>query len=437
MLHSQFELLGTRRFLPLFITQFLGAFNDNLFKNALIILLTYRAAEQSGMDPRLLVTAAAAVFILPFFLFSATAGQLADKFEKSRLIRLTRLFEIPILLAGAAGLYIEDHRVLLTVLFLAGTNAAFFGPLKYSILPDHLKETELIGGNALVEAGTFIAILLGTLLGGLLILKDNGVCAVSALMVLIAIAGYLSSFKIPHTKPAQGALKINPNIVSETWNIVRHAATQKDSFLSIIGVSWFWLVGFTFLAQFPIYAKDVAGADETVVTLFLTVFSVGIAIGSLICNKLLKGEISGAYVPLGAGGMTAAIFLLWLISPAPAVHETLIGIAGFLALPVGWLILASLLAISVFGGIYIVPLYAIMQARCDAAHRSRTVAANNIMNALFMTLGALLTMLLLKMHMDISDIFLTLGVLNIPVALIVRNVVHKRIAARKAKENQK
>ena len=430
MSHSQFFLLKTRRFLPLFLTQFLAAFNDNVFKNALVILMTYKAGEGVGVDPRLLVTAAAGIFILPFFLFSATAGQIADKFEKSRLIRTLRLIEIPVMLLAAAGFFLGNYWMLLAVLFCAGAQAAFFGPLKYSILPEHLKEDELIGGNALIEAGTFLAILLGTILGGILILKDCGVTAVSSIIVAVALMGWLCSRRIPEAQPGAAGLKVGFNFIAETWRLVRHALKEKDVFLSIIGISWFWLVGFTFLAQFPIYASEILGANEEVVTLFLTVFSVGIAIGSLVCNRLLKGKVSGVYVPLGAFGMTAGIFLFWLASPDATTHEPLIGLAEFIVTPSGWGILASLLGIAIFGGIYIVPLYAIMQTRCEASHRSRTVAVNNVMNALFMVLGAIVTMIMLRLHIGVTEIFLIIGVLNIPVAFLVRRLVKMRRAAR-------
>ena len=426
MSHSQFFLLKTRRFLPLFLTQFLEAFNDNVFKNALIILITYHAAGKVNVDPRLLVTASAGVFIVPFFLFSALAGQMADKFEKSRMIRIVKFIEIPLMLAAAAGFYLENYWMLMGVLFCAGTHSTFFGPLKYSILPDHLRENELIGGNALVEAGTFLAILLGTITGAVLILRDGGITIVSLIITGVAVAGWAISLQVPHAPEAVKNLKLNFNFIAETWRMIRQAMIERDVFLSIIGISWFWLVGFTFLAQFPIYAKDVIGANEDIVTLFLTVFSVGIALGSLICNILLKGKVSGVYVPLGAFGMTAFIFALYLASPSVMPHEKLIGLMDFIVKPESWLILCSLLGIAGFGGIYIVPLYTIMQTRCAKTRRSRTVATNNIINALFMVLGAVATMIMLKLDMQITDIFLTIGIVNIPVAFLVRRIAKIR-----------
>ena len=430
MPQSQFYLLKTKRFLPLFLAQFLSAFNDNVFKNALIILMTYKAGEKTGVDPRLLVTAAAGIFILPFFLFSATAGQIADKFEKSRLIRIIRFLEIPVMALAAAGFFLENYWMLLGVLFCAGIMSALFGPLKYSILPEHLEENELIGGNALIEAGTFLAILFGTILGGILVLKDGGTASISVIILVTALLGWLSSRWVPKAQTGTPGLKIGYNFIAETWHLVRYAMKEKDVFLSIIGISWFWLVGFTFLAQFPIYASNVLGANEEIVTLFLTIFSVGIALGALICNRLLKGKVSGLYVPMGAFGMTAGIFLFWLASPAAPAHTTLIGFSQFIGTVGGWAILASLLGIAIFGGIYIVPLYTIMQTRCEASHRSRTVAVNNVVNALFMVLGAVATMAMLKMHIGVTEIFLIIGIMNIPVAFLVRRIVKVRRAAR-------
>lgn len=420
---SQFALLKTRRFLPLFVVQFLAAFNDNVFKNALVILLAYQAGDKAGVDPRILVTASAGIFILPFFLFSAMAGQLADKYEKSRLIRAIRLAEIPLMIIAAFGFATENYWLLMGVLFGAGILAAFFGPLKYSILPEHLAQDELIAGNALVEAGTFMAILLGTIFGGILVLLPAGMLVISSTVIGMAAASWGASLSIPAARSAAGNLRIRLNIVAAAWALVRHSYAERSVFMSIIGISWFWLVGFTFLAQFPVYASRVLGANEQIVTLFLTIFSIGIALGSLLCNKLLKGKISSAFVPTGALGMSLGIFLFWAATPAAVSHDPLIGLAAFLADPVSWLILSSLMIVSMAGGVYIVPLYAIMQTRSEASHRSRTIAVNNIMNALFMVLGALLTIAMLKMNVDIADIFLLIGFANLPVIWLTKKYI--------------
>ncbi len=297
-------LFRTKRFLPIFITQFLGALNDNLFKNALTILVLFRIADQAGENGQILVTIAAGIFILPFFLFSATAGQLADKCEKAGMIRIIKFCEIAVMALGAVGLFLGNINFLFGILFLMGSQSSFFGPVKYSILPDHLKEDELVAGNALVETGTFLAILLGTIGGSILILRDNGPAIISTLVIALAVLGWVASRSIPRAPAPMPALRINPNIFGETWRIVRTAAAQRDIFLSILGISWTWLAGATFLTQLPAFSKDVLGANEQVVTLFLTTFSIGVGIGSLWCNKLLDGEISAKFVPFGALGVT-------------------------------------------------------------------------------------------------------------------------------------
>ncbi len=435
MRENQFGLLRSRRFLPLFATQFLGAFNDNAFRNALVILVAYSATTVSGVDSRVVITAAAGLFILPFFLFSALAGQLADRLEKSRLIRAVKFFEIVVMGLAAAGFWLsaqgEGERavwVLMGVLFLMGTQSAFFGPLKYGILPDHLRENELIGGNALIEAGTFLAILLGTLFGGLLVLKadgalfgglldieNDGLAAVSGAVVGIAVIGFVASFFIPKAGPAAPDLRINPNIAAETWAIVRHAAEIPAVFRSIIGISWFWSVGAVFLAQFPAFGRDVFGADETVVNLFLVAFSIGIGLGSLQCNRWLKGVVSARYVPLGAIGM--ALFGLDLYYASAAVTPPLeglppIGIEVFLSDWRNLRVLADLVLIAVFGGFFIVPLYAILQSRSDEAARARTIAANNIVNAGFMVVAAVVSGAMLARDFTVTEVFLVLAIGN-------------------------
>ncbi len=426
---TQFDLLKIRRFLPLFVTQFLGAFNDNAFKNALLILITYGTAQKAGLDARIMVPLAAGIFILPFFLFSATAGQLADKLEKAGLIRIIKFCEILLMALAAVGFFINSVPVLLTVLFFMGAQSAFFGPLKYGILPDHLDDSELLGGNAFIEAGTFLAILLGTILGGLLILTDSGPLLVSVTLVGLAAAGWAGSLFIPSAGPAAPDLRLNPNIVAETWAIVRHAAGRRDVFLCILGISWFWLVGATFLAQFPTYAKDILGANEQVVTLFLTTFSLGIGIGSLLCNRALKGEINAKYVPLGAIGMTLFSLDLYAAS-GQGVGTTggeLLGVAAFLASAANWRIVLDLLMISLCGGFYSVPLYAILQSRSEASHRSRAIAANNIMGALFMVVAALATALMLALDFSVTEVFLTVAIANAGVAAYICKLLPEEV----------
>lgn len=440
MAQNQLHLLGKRRFLPLFITQFLGAFNDNAFKNALVILVTYVAAEKADMDPQILVTLAAGIFILPYFLLSATAGQLADKYERSNLIRFVKLAEIVLMVAASAAFITQSIYLLMAVLFLMGVQSTFFGPLKYTVLPQHLQDNELISGNAMVSAGTFLAILLGTIVGGLLIMAqidvpllsaaaDNavrgGVLLVSALIIAVAILGWLASRAIPEAPASAPELKVSWNVPRETWRIITFAREEEDVFLSIIGISWFWLVGATFLAQFPNFTKVTLGADETVVTFFLTMFSIGIGIGSLLCNRLLKGIVSGIYAPAGALGMAVFTVGLYWVSKdyVPAPEDQLMNMFDFARDSGNWSIIGCLLGIAMTGGVYVVPLYAIMQSRSHPDHRARVIAANNVMNSLFMVVSALASTAMLASGFSVTDVFLAIGIVNIPVAYIVRRIV--------------
>jgi acyl-[acyl-carrier-protein]-phospholipid O-acyltransferase/long-chain-fatty-acid--[acyl-carrier-protein] ligase len=419
MEHNQFDLLKTRRFLPLFITQFLGAFNDNVYKNALVILITYVVAEKAGLNSQIMVTAAAGIFILPFFLFSATAGQLADKYEKAFLIRIIKFVEILLMIGAAVGFYMESVWFLMTILFLTGTQSTFFGPIKYGILPEKIEEDELIGGNGLIEAGTFISILIGTLVGGLLILTENGILLISGMVILIAVLGWVSSFYIPKGQPASPKLRVDYNFLKETWVIVSHARQNREVFLSILGISWFWLVGATFLAQFPTYAKDIIGGNEELVTLFLSVFTIGVGIGSLLCNQLLKGEVEATFVPLAIIGVTVFTVDLYFASQYMFTNGSgeLIGAAAFLSHMSSWRILGDMFMISVSSGIYIVPLYAIIQARSEPDYRSRIIASNNVLNAFFMVISAIGTVFMLTMSFDVNQVFLTIGLLNALVAI--------------------
>ena len=419
---SQFSLMRKKHFLPLFLTQFLGAFNDNVFKNSLVILIAFQGARMTDQDPKLMVNVCAGLFILPFFLFSATAGQLADKFEKSRLIRLVKVLEIVIMAIATVGFLQLHLSLLLVALFLMGMHSTLFGPLKYGILPQHLHEDEMIGGNALIESGTFLAILLGTILGGTLIgLGDVGPHYAAAICITIAVLGYLSSRHIPIAGAPAPELAINWNPLSETWRSLRFAKQNRPVFLSILGISWFWFYGAVFLSQFPTYAKENLGGGETVVTLLLAIFSVGIGLGSLLCEKLSRHHVEPGIVPLGSIGLTLFAVDLYLASPASGHSE--LGVATFLAEPGSLRILADLTLIGIFGGFYCVPLYAILQTRSETSHRSRVIAANNIVNALFMVVAALMAMVLLSQHFTVPQLFLVTALLNAAVAVYIYSVV--------------
>lgn len=416
---GQFKLLSERRFLPLFITQFLGAFNDNVLKNAMVILIIFQGARMSSIDPALMVNACAGLFILPFFLFSATAGQLADKYEKSRLIRLVKQLEIGIMVIAAVGFWLPNLPLLLISLFLMGMHSTLFGPLKYSILPQHLHEEELIGGNALIESGTFLAILLGTILGGTLIgLGEDGRHYASAACFTIAVFGYAASRGIPAAPAPAPELRVNWNPLTETWRNLSFTRQDRSVFLAILGISWFWFYGAMFLSQFPAFAKDNLGGGESVVTLLLALFSVGIGLGSLLCEKISRRQIEPGIVPLGSIGLTAFAIDLYFAAPV-AVNATGLSAAQFLAQPGSLRVLADLVLIGVFGGFYCVPLYALIQTRSDANMRSRVIAGNNILNALFMVVAAVLAIVLLGAGCSVPQLFLVTAILNAFIAAYI------------------
>ncbi len=421
MLTSQLGLFTTRRFLPLFCTQFFAAFNNNVFKNSLIILITFRIAAVMGMNAQLLVALAAGLFILPFFLFSTTAGQLADKYEKSRMISVIKFIEILLMIGAMVGFYLQSMFFLIIVLFALGVQSAFFGPLKYAILPEHLIDNELIAGNGLIEAGTFIAILLGTILGGALVLQKNGEYIISAILVLVAIGGWIASFFIPRTHTHQPGLKINYNFFSETKSLLSYAKQKRDVFLCIMCISWFWLVGATFLSELPVFARDALHADQSVVILFMTVFSVGLALGSVICNKLLAGKTHATYVPYAMLGMTVFTIDLYFAGSHDVANTlgALMGAQQFLLSINGWRIALDLLLIAIFGGLYTVPLYAMMQSRTPTSHRARVIAVNNVVNALFMVFSAVSTAVMIKFGLTVLDVLLALAIFNGIVAVYI------------------
>ncbi len=419
---SQFGLLRERRFLPFFCTQFLGAFNDNVYKNALVILLAFHAASLTAINPGTLVNLCAGLFILPFFLFSATAGQIADKYDKASIIRYVKLLEIAIMFAGAAGFFFQNVALLMAVLFLMGLHSTIFGPVKYSILPQHLRPTEIVGGNGLVEMGTFLAILLGTILGGLLVAQAQFALYVSATVVSIAVLGYLASRAIPAAPPAAPDLKINWNPLTESWANLQFTRRNRTVFLSVLGVSWFWFYGATLLTQLPNYCKEVLGGNEQVATVMLAVFSVGVGSGSLLCERLSGHKVEIGLVPFGSIGLSVFALDLFFASPVGG-GAALIGAAEFLARAGSARILFDLVMIGVFGGFYIVPLYALIQTRSERSHQSRIIAGNNILNALFMVASAALSALLLYAGYTIPQIFLAIGLLNALVAVYIYRLV--------------
>ena len=420
---DQFDLLRQRRFAPFFWTQFLGAANDNVYKNALVIFVAFHAGSMTAMDPDTLVNLAGAVFIAPFMLLSATGGQLADKFEKSRLIRAIKLLEIAIMLVGFAGFWLRDLVLLFAALALLGVHSTLFGPVKYAILPQKLAPEELVGGNGLVEMGTFVAILLGTIAGGLAVgIEPHGPLYAGALAIAIAIAGWWTSRAIPATPAVDPALAFGWNPFAETWRNLRFASRNRVVWLSMMGISWFWFYGAVFLAQFAGYSRDHRGGNETVVTVLLALFSVGIGAGSLLCERMSRRRVELGLVPFGSIGLTLFAIDLWFASRGLR-SDAIAGFGAFLAQPAHWRVAFDLVAIGMFGGFYIVPLYALIQERSAPTHRSRIIAANNILNALFIVAAAILAIALLRAGLTIPDLFLVTGLMNAAIALFIFRLV--------------
>ncbi|MEX2496922.1 MAG: MFS transporter [Woeseia sp.] len=420
---SQFALLRQRRFAPYFITQFLGAFNDNIFRNGLVILITFQGVLIVGMDAQLLVNVAGALFILPFFLFSATAGQLADKYEKSLLIRHIKLFEIALMLVATFAFVIESYTTLLLVLFLMGLQSTLFGPVKYAYLPQQLDTTELVGGNALVESATYLAIILGLIAGGLAVAAGTGDLTILALsLISVAILGYVTSHSIPLTRAVDPGLKINWNVWTETWRIVGFAREKKSVFLSILGISWFWFFGSALTLQVPAYTMGVLAGSEEVTTALLVAFVVGVGAGALMCEKMSAHRIELGLVPFGSIGLT--LFAVDLYFAQPVAHiDSVQTVSDFLARPGSWRLLADLALLGAFGGLYSVPLYAMVQERANRRHLSRIIAANNILNAVFMVAAAVLAIVLLNAGVSIPQFFLVLAVLNALVAVYIYSLL--------------
>jgi 1-acyl-sn-glycerol-3-phosphate acyltransferase len=412
---NQFALLGQRRFAPFFWTQFLGAGNDNLFKFAFTVMVTYQL-QLAWLTPQMAGLVIGALFILPFLLFSATSGQLTDKYDKTRVIRFVKNLEIAVMLLAAWGFWIASPYVLLACVFLMGLHSTLFGPVKFAYLPQHLNERELTGGNGMVEMGTFVAILLGQVAGGLLVAVPGvGRHYVAFACIALAVLGRLTAQAVPASPSTDPKLVINWNPVSETWRNLKLAHANLVVFRSLLGISWMWFFGAAFLAQFPSFAKDVLHGDEQVASLLLVVFSVGIGVGSLLCEVLSRRHVEIGLVPLGAIGMSVFSIDLYFAARGlpPSAGYTL---ASFFAEHAHWRVMADLGLLSLFAGLYSVPMYALIQMRSQPSHRARIIAANNILNALFMIASSIIVGALLTAGFTIPQVFLVIGLLNAIVA---------------------
>ena len=416
---SQFILLVQRRFLPFFMTQFLGALNDNVFRNGLIILVTFQGIKVAGLDEGAFANVAVALFMLPYFMFSALAGQIADKYDKSLLFRRIKLLELGLMIVAAIAFLTQSYVIVLFILFMMGVQSTLFGPVKYSYLPNHLDTSELIAGNALVGAGTYIAIILGLLLGGLAVAYAPGdQRLLVAALLMIALVGYLTARQIPKTPASDPGLKINFNLWAETRRIVGFARRDRTVFMCVLGISWFWFYGAIVLTHVPVYTKDILLGTEAIATALLVTFAVGVGIGSLLCERLSGHRIELGLVPFGSIGLTVFAAALYLAQPTPlqaasATFSELLSQAGSLR------ILFDLTMIGVFGGLYSVPLYALMQKRAERKQLSRIIAANNILNSIFMVTATGVAIALLAAGLSIPELFLTLAILNALVATYI------------------
>ena len=415
------KLLSTRRFRPFFLTQLLGAFNDNLYKNGLTIFIAFQAASVTQEESNALVNIAAWLFILPFFLFSAIAGQLADKHEKSTLIRRIKLLEIGIMLLGAFAFMLQSPVLLIAILFLMGTQSTLFGPVKYSLMPQALKSEELVGGNALVEFGTFLAILLGLIASVYII--SLGYAAISIAVVLTACAGYWVSRGIPTLPAAAPELKLSFNIFRQTVNIMHDAGENRAVFYSIIGISWFWFFGITYVTQLPNYVRYELGGSEQVYVLLLAIFSIGIGVGSFLCEKLSGRMVEIGLVPIGALGLSLFGIDLYFNQGLSVEGSDLIGPGAFIAQVSSLRVCFDIVMLGISGGIYIVPLYALVQQRSEPSKCSRIIAANNVLNALFMVVASAYGLFVLSLGVSIPMLFLIMSIMNAAVALFIFHLI--------------
>lgn len=419
---SQLTLFRRRAFNSMFFTQFFGAFNDNVFKQALILMLTYSAAVKLGMEVSLLNNLAALLFILPFFLFSALAGQIADKYEKSWLTRWIKLIEIIIMIIAAIGLIYEIYWLLFLALFMTGTQSTFFGPIKYAYLPEAMHKDELVGANGLFQTSTSLAILIGMMTAGVLTQLYFSEYWLSAVLITVSLLGYLAARQIPKTVVHAPDLLIDWNIFRTSFSIVRYLHSLPLLFFIIMGNSWFWFYGATFLTQVPEVTKVVLHGDESVVVFLLTLFSVGTAVGSLLCKTLTKNQVSFRLLPIGIAGLSIFAVALYFslsqvhISPStlPFSVSELLEVDGVLA------VFIELFMLGVCGGLYIVPLYTSMQAYAPVEHRSRIVGANNIFNAIYMVISAIFAIMILTLlGLDLGQLFLTVGVINLIFGMVL------------------
>ncbi|BBF85371.1 probable transporter [Aquitalea magnusonii] len=407
---TDFSFFGSRRFLPLFGTQFLGAFNDNLLKTAIVVLISYHGLTLNGMSPELLVNMAAGVFILPFFLFSATAGKVSERFDKAVIARGVKLAEIGIMLLAGAGFFLHSAGLLLAALFLMGCHSAFFGPLKYAVLPQYLNEHELVGGNGMIEMGTFLAILIGQIIGSLM--TEGGPLLIVSLLLATAVCGWWFSRGMPPAPPGAPHLQLSFNFIGDSVRLIGEAWRIRDVRCAILGISWFWLMGAVYTTQLPTFTRLHLGGDAQVYTVMLALFSIGIGLGSVICAKLSHGRLQLGLVLLGSIGMTLFGGDLAL-GAMPHYQGALMSLGQFMAQAASWRHMLDVALLGFFGGFFTVPLYTWLQVSSPDSFRSQAIAANNIINGFYMVAAALASVMVLKQFGSIAYLLLGTALLNI------------------------
>ena len=416
-------LFMDKRFWPMFWTQFFGAFNDNVFKNALVILIAFKSYSLLGLGADQMVALCGGIFILPFFLFSATAGQIADKYPKHKLIFWIKVWEIIVMLIGGVGFIFENLPLLLSSLFLMGLQSTFFGPVKYSILPELVEDDELVQGNSLFSMGTFVSILLGTILGGVLISQEsNAGMLVCIAVISFAIIGTLFSSQVQKLTPNDPKIKVDFKIFKPTFDILKLSKKREGVWNSILGISWFWFFGAALLSIFPIYVKDIINAPESLVTVFLALFSVGVAIGSMLCERFSRERLELGLVPFGSLGMTVFVIDLFFVGDF-SNYESFSSLNDFFSHTISYRVFTDILLLSVFAGFFIVPLYTFIQQRSEPSSRSRIIAGNNILNALFMVVSSILLTVLYGFKFTVPQLFLFFGVLNLVVTTYIYTVI--------------
>lgn len=420
---NQLYLFKDRRFLPIFLVQLFGCLNDSILKNALIILITYKISHELSSSIYFLIMLANVIFILPFVVFASIAGQVADKYERSSIVKIIKFAELAIVLIAAYGFYHNNLLILFLSIGLMGTHSSFFGPIKYSVLPDHMKKYELLGANGFIEAGTFLSILFGTILGNL---YNFNAALIVALSIIIAIFGLVASFYMPKSNNSNSNIQINFNIIEETKSMIKYASSKNYIYLAILGISWFWFIGAAIMAQIPSLARNILGSDENVANLFLAVFSIGVGTGSALCNKILSNKVSTRYVFITSLGISIFGIDLYLASNIASVNyepETLRTVWQFLSKGSCWRILLDLFLLAAIGGLYVVPLFAVMQYFTAGPYRSRVIATNNLINAFFMAGSTILLSALYFIGLSIPLIILTISLLNLVITAYIYHLI--------------